>query len=181
MKEKTTQMFRKIGLIASYLPFAGISAFFLLLLDRGNRMFFSYSSPQSGITTTLLRQIVTVFSWAAILLLCVLTVLSFALRQKKRLNQGLIVGCGGFAALYTVFFLVMARLIGLYEISLKNLNLYALYFIVALLATAILLYSAIRNLIWIKKSPVTFAKQNLLQKPAQAKEPTDQPEDSAAL
>ena len=46
-------------------------------------MFFSYSASESGITTPLLNQIVSVFSYVVMAIVCVMTAVSFIMRQKK--------------------------------------------------------------------------------------------------
>ncbi|MBQ4153402.1 MAG: hypothetical protein IJD11_03505 [Oscillospiraceae bacterium] len=128
-------------------------------------MFFSYSASESGITTPLLNQIVSVFSYVVMAIVCVMTAVSFIMRQKKTANKALIWGCGILSAIYMIFFMVMSKLIGLFEISFENLNLYLIYFLMTAFSTAIVLYSAIRNLIKIKNTPVTFAKSDEPKKP----------------
>lgn len=151
-------IWRKIGFYASYLPFVILSGFFLYLLYESNQVFFAYPYQGSIFTARQLEQILSVFLIVCLVLVMLLTVLSFTMRHKKSVNKALIWACGIFAVLCMTFFIVLCKFNGLFEIALNNMNLYILYFFIAVFSTAIVLFSAIRNLVKIKRAPVTFAK-----------------------
>ena len=158
MKANNKNIWRKIGFYASYLPFIILSGFFLYLLYESNQFFFAYPYQGSIFTARQLEQILSVFLIVCLVLVMLLTVLSFTMRHKKSVNKALIWACGIFAVLCMTFFIVLCKFNGLFEIALNNMNLYILYFFIAAFSTAIVLFSAIRNLVKIKKMPVTFAK-----------------------
>ena len=146
-------VWRKIGFYASYLPFIILSGFFLYLLYESNQFFFAYPYQGSIFTVRQLEQILSVFLVVCLLLVMLLTVLSFTMRHKKSVNKALLWACGVFSVLCMIFFIVLCKLNGLFEIAFNNVNLF-----IAGFSTAIVLFSAIRNLVKIKKMPVTFAK-----------------------
>ena len=153
MKTNMKNVWRKIGFYASYLPFIILSGFFLYLLYESNQFFFAYPYQGSIFTVRQLEQILSVFLVVCLLLVMLLTVLSFTMRHKKSVNKALLWACGVFSVLCMIFFIVLCKLNGLFEIAFNNVNLYIPGF-----STAIVLFSAIRNLVKIKKMPVTFAK-----------------------
>lgn len=158
LKVNMNNIWRKIGFCASYLPFIILSGFFLYLLYASNQVFFAYPYQGSIFTVRQLEQILSVFLVVCLLLVMLLTVLSFTMRHKKSVNKALLWACGVFSVLCMIFFIVLCKLNGLFEIAFNNVNLYILYFFIAGFSTAIVLFSAIRNLVKIKRAPVTFAK-----------------------
>lgn len=158
MKVNMKQILRKIGFIASYLPCLLVSVFFLLALHISNQGFFGYAYPGSIFSESLLQQIVMIFLVAAVAVVGGMAIVSFTMRQNKLVNKALIWGCAGFSVLCMIFFIVMCQLNSLYDLALGNVNLYLIYFFMAAFSTAIVLFSAIRNLVRIKRTPVSFAK-----------------------
>ena len=166
MKAKMKNIWRKIGFCASYLVFMLLSVFFLFLLYESNEYFFAFPYQDSIFTAGQLDTILSVFLTVCLVLVVLLTVLSFTMRQKKGVNKALLWACGIFSVLCMVFFMVLCKLNGLFEVAFENTNLYALYFLIAAFSTAVVLFSAIRNLVKIKKAPVTFAKSRPAEKAA---------------
>lgn len=158
MNVNVKEALKKIGFFAAYLPFLAVTGFFLYVLHSSNRYFFAYPASSAAFTANQLEQITSVFIAVSVVLIVILTVLSFTLRQKKKANKLLLWACGIFSVLCMIFFMVLCHLDGLFMVAFENVNLYLLYFFMAAFSTALVLFSAIRNLVKIKRSPVTFAK-----------------------
>ncbi len=186
MKSNLKKILKTIGLVASYLPFAAITLFSMMMLDSGNRLFLNYPHPDSIISATMVDRVLTIATYVVSVLIFAAAVFSFLFRSNKRLNQAFLWGSGAFALLYAIFFPVMGVLSAQVPFGWNNLNLYLTYFLFGALACAVVIYSAIRNLIKIQKSGVTFAPADRLKtengdspQPEQPTDPEnqDQPQD----
>lgn len=150
---------KKIGYVASFLPFAAVSALFIWVLFESNQIFFGEPLPAKmdisyralSISTAIMFGVIAV---AAI----VLSIISLTKRKEKRFNLAALLIAIAVCAAGAVTFMVLCHLVGIFTIAFENMNLYLLYFGFALLANALVLFSSIRNLIKIKRAPVTFAK-----------------------
>ena len=158
MKAVSKLPWKKIGYICLCVAMGIVSAFFLITLYQSNQLFFDNLTIDAVITAKVLELATTIFAYAMVIIIAVMSVVSFVMRQKKAVNKGLIWGSGILSVLGMVFFMVFAKLNGMFEIGFENANLYVLYFLISVFATALPLFSAIRNLVKIKHSPVTFAK-----------------------
>ncbi len=157
MKLNPKKILKTIGLVVSYLPFATITLFSMMMLDSGNRLFLNYPHPDSIISAIMVDRVLTIVSYAVSALIFAAAIFSFLFRSNKRLNQAFLWGSGAFALLYAIFFPVMGVLSAQIPLGWNNLNLYLIYFLFGALACAVVIYSAIRNLIKIQKSEGTVA------------------------
>lgn len=150
---------KKIGYVASLVVFALISALFIYILYDSNRVFFADLLPaKMDISYRTLSISSTVLFYVLAAAAVILSIISIAKRKEKRFNLAVLLIAIAVCAAGAVTFMVLCDFVGIFTIAFENVNLYLLYFGFALLANALVLFSSIRNLIKIRRTPVTFAK-----------------------
>lgn len=161
MKSKATPILKKIGYIASFFPFAALSLFGVYLLYGSNQYFFiDLELSRQILSEDALELTVSIFFYAIVVLMAAGAILSIWQRKKPAVNKGIIWGCGAVCLICAITFMILVHLVDLFLIAFENANLYLMYFVIGLFVISFPLYSSIRNLIKIKRSPVTFAKSD---------------------
>lgn len=159
MAAKIKLNWKKIGYVASFLPFAAISALFMYVLYESNQTFFYQILPEKmDISSKALSISSDVLFYVLAAGSAILAVLAIAKRREKRFNMAALIASIAVCVAGAVAFMVLCHLVGVFPIAFENANLYLAYFLFAVLANALALFSSIRNLIKIKRAPVTFAK-----------------------
>ena len=158
MKAISKLPWKTIGTVSLYVFMGLLSAFFLVALYQSNLYFFSFITYDAVIPQQGLELSRHIFIAVITLAVVALSVISIVMRHKKTVNKILLGAAAGLSLLSMIFFMVMAQLSGRFEIGFQNANLYAVYFLISLFSAALPLFSAILNLIKIKRAPVTFAK-----------------------
>ncbi len=159
MTAKTKTILKTIGYVASFLPFAAISALFCYVIYESNQVFFyNLLSSSTMISTTAV--IITsdalfyLISASAVLF----SILAIVKRKEKRYNQIALWAPIAVCIVGLITFIVLCHLVGTFLVSLEHINLYLAYLLFSLLANALPLYASLHHLIKLKRRPITFAK-----------------------